>query len=288
MKQLVLILVSLVFIGCGDGEDRVSSSEEQVSSANMIVPLEVGETRTFALNLNMDESYLVTAESKSNNNIVSYRIDYLNRSYPEVVVTGVNDGIEDFTVTAEDASGYKQVALVRATVYEGTTEVNGTAVDVAGTVGGGSSTDGGDGGDGGDDNPPVVDPISDPNACLDSALWGTVTDSWGTTEGQFSSDLHYWIRSQVSEEPSSVTLYYKKFNVTATNLYRSLGTYSYTTSTGFTLRFDMQVLQTLIGVSGNTYFYIKARGDCYRGVLPTSILMPADKTLTPVFSGSIL
>lgn len=289
MKQIFFLLIALVFIGCGDGEDQVNSSSRE-SSANMIVPLEVGETRTFALNMKVDQSYLVTAHTEGSDKKVEYRVDYLNRTYPEIVVTGVDDGIEDFTVTAEDADGYKQSALIRATVYQGIMELNSTAVDIADTEGGGSGTDPGTnpGTDPGT-NPPGIDPISDPNACLDnSALWGTVTDSWGTTEGQFSSDLQYWLLSEVSEEPSSITLYYKKFNVAATNSYVSLGTYTYTTSTGFVLRFDMQMLQTLVGVTDNTYFYIKARDDCYRGVLPTSILMPPDKTLTPVFTGTLL
>ena len=284
MKQLVLILISLIFIGCGDGEDRVSSTGEEVSNANMIVQLEIGETRTFALNLDLGESYLVTAESVNNNNIVSYQIDYLNRSFPEIVVNGVNDGTESFVVTAQDASGYKQTALVRATVYEGTTDLNGSAIDEAGTVGGGSSTDPGGGTDDPGTTPPIVDPVYDPNACLEnSSSWSYVDDSWGTPEGQFSTDLNYWVRSMIPTEPSVVRFYYKKFNVTANGEYYSAGTYSYNTG-DYTVKFAVQMLQSLVGLSSNTVFYVKVRDTCYKGYLPTSIFMPADTGLTPVFS----
>lgn len=289
MKQILLLVISLLFIGCGDGEDRVGGSGSQDSNVNVVVPLEVGETRTFPLNIQVDRSYLVTAESAdSDTPVVSYRIDYLNRTYPEVVVTGETNGTEDFTVIAEDAGGIRQTALIRAYV-NGSSDVNGTDVDIAGTIGGGTTTDGdGTGGDGTGDGstPPIVNPVSDPDACNDSdPTWGTVGDSWGTTEGQYSTDLLYWIRSQISVEPSNIVLYYKRVAVSSKVGYVALGDYTYTISQGVALKFEMQMLQELVGKS--TYFYIKWNNDCYRGITPTSILMAPDKTLTPVFSGSI-
>ncbi len=286
MKQLLFLVISIFLVGCGDGEDRVSSSDTE-SSANMIVPLEVGETRTFALNMNVGQSYLVTAETVGTDKKVAYEIDYQNKLYPEIVVTGVSEGVEDFTVSAEDASGYRQTALIRASVYEGEGDINGTAVDIADGESGGSGTDSNGSNNGGGDNggttPPDVTPSQDPNACLDS--WGTVSDSWATVEGTFSTDLHYWIRSQVSVEPSQVTLYYKKVLLTTLENYTALGEYNYTNKDGKILRFDLQVLTALLG-SNNPYFYVKFREDCYRGNLPATPLMPPDKTLTPVFTGT--
>lgn len=287
MKQILFLLISLLFIGCGDGEDQVASSSTE-SSANLIVPLEVGETRTFALNMRVDQSYLVTAQTEGTDKKVEYRVDYLNRTYPEVVVTGVNDGVEDFTVTAEDASGYKQSALIRATVYQGTTDVNGTAVDIADTEGGGTGTDpnGGGGDNGGGTTPPVINPISDPNACLDNdPTWATVGDSWGTTEGRFSDDNHYWVRSQIPEEPSSVLIYYKRYSVSQVFGYTALGRYKYVPTAGQTIQFDLQILTELLGKE--PYFYVKHGTSCFRGSIPSSPLMPADTTLVPVFSGSL-
>jgi hypothetical protein len=207
-------------------------------------------------------------------------------------MTGVTDGTEEFTVTAEDAGGRRQSALVRAAVYNGVTDINGTAVDIAGGSTGGSGTDPDDPTDPTDptdpNQPPVVAPTVDPNACLDSDnTWGKVQDSWGTVEGQFSSDLHYYLRSQVSVEPSTITLYYKKITVSVVQNYLDLGEFRYTANDGKVLRFDMQMLMALVGLSNNKFFYVKFRNDCYRGNLPTSPLMPPNKTLTPVITGSL-
>jgi len=287
MKYILVFLISLLFFGCGDGEDRVASSSK-AADANVLVPLEVGETKTFALNLNVEKSYMVKAESANSDKKVAYRVDYLNRTYPEIVITGVSAGTEYFTVTAEEANGLTQSALIRADVN--VTDANASNyIDIAtgGSAGGVIPPDnGGGGGGGGGTTPPVINPISDPNACLENdPTWGSVGDSWGTTEGQFSQpDLHYWIRSQISEEPSNIVLYYHKETAVA-NGYISLGRYTYYANDGYVLKFDMQMVQALLGKY--PYFYVKARGDCFRGNIPTSPLMAPDKKLTPVFTGSL-
>lgn len=287
MKYIVALLIAIFFIGCGDEEDRVVSGGI-AQDASVVVPLRVGESRSFDLNLDTENSYLVTCKSQDESKKASCRADYLQRTYPEIIIDGVEVGSEYFVITAEDASGAIQTAVIRADVNA--TDMNLTIIDIAtGDQNGSVIVDPNDPNNGGGTTPPPITPTQDPNACLDNdGTWGKVGDSWGTAEGMFSQpDLHYWIRSQIPEEPSSVMLYYKKVSTTSTTGYLSLGRYSYSLSTGKVMQFDMQVLNALLGLSANKYFYIKYGSDCFRGELPASPLMPPNKTLTPVFTGSL-
>lgn len=284
LKRLFfLIFTGLLLIGCGDGEDRVMSQDDRIGTTSVDVPLQVGETRTFALNLNVDETYRVSSSSSAEFDSeikTSYEILYLNRTYPEVVIEGVSEGSEEIIVVAEDASGNSRQAIIRA-------EVNGTAIpsDIDITDGEEGNNDNDDDDDDDDDNndPPIIDPINDPNACLDnSPLWGTQQDSWGTPEGQFTDNLHYWVRSEISTESSIVTFYYRLIGTQSDGDYLSLGRYTYDMG-DYKVQFSLQMLKKLVGATNNTYFYVKVRGNCFRGKFPTSLFMPWTNTLTPVF-----
>ena len=130
-----------------------------------------------------------------------------------------------------------------------------------------------------------VVPAYDVNACMDdSELWGTVADSWETPEGQFSSDLSWWMRSEIFYEPSTVTLYYPKVAASNTHDYLYLGQFVYE-GNGIPIRLSLQVRSDVLGK--HPYFYIKYDGSCFRGEIPNDPLLTPDTVLTPVVQNFI-
>jgi len=305
MKNVYLILMTIVILffgGCGDSEDRVTGSKGE-GSVDVMVFLDVGETKTFALNLNSSELYRVDLRSLKADNIIDYRVDYLDRLYPEVTVTGVKSGVEEFEVIAQTNSGKTKTAVIKATVNAIQNDTNNSIDEAMGSGSGGSSSggsgeNGGSGGSGGSENtPPGINPISDPNACNDNdPTWSKVGDSWGTPGGAWSNDTPdannttthlVWIRSLISIEPSHIDIYYprQRFEDFGANTYIVLGEYVYKLPNGRNLDFELQLASVLAGK--HKYFYVKYGEDCFRGNIPSSIASPPDKTLTPVVSGTI-
>jgi hypothetical protein len=286
-KKILMVFIVILFVGCGDSEDRVV--EESKTNATVNINLNKGETRTLALKLDIKDSYLVESKSVENKNYVNYRVDYENRLYPEVIITGVNEGNETIKIEAIDASGDKKIGYINATVIN---NVDSSIDKASGNPSGGTtitpgSEGGGAGGSSGSSGNSVPNPSFDPDACLDNNVnWGTVEDIWSTTEGVFSDDNFVFLRSQIPSGDSLVRLYYYKKDISPASyeLYTFLGRYSVLSNDGKELEFDVQVLNELLGKSN--YFYIKLRGNCYRAVMPTSPTS-VDKTLTPVFSSSM-
>lgn len=130
-----------------------------------------------------------------------------------------------------------------------------------------------------DDN---VSAMTDENACqTDNIAWRSVSDIWGTPEGVFSDDLTFWVRSQIAEEDSRVTLSYLyagDYRETEYKNYTALGTYE----AGEGLRFDLQINQNYIGAAD--YFYVSIQGKCYRGEVPDSEVETPDKQLIEVMN----
>ena len=70
-------------------------------------------------------------------------------------------------------------------------------------------------------------------------------------------------------------------NASAPFTYIDMGNFSFTTHLNETLLFSIQLADDLVG---QDHFYVKARGYCMRGNIPSSLLTPPDKSLTWVTS----
>jgi len=292
MGKILYLIVILFFVGCGDSEDRVSNDSKN-SSADTTVRLNVGETKTFALNLDANKIYSVNVKSVKNDKKVNYRVDYLDRLYPEIAVTGINKGEEVFEVVAQTTSGKIENATIKAIVSMQSDK--NTSIDEAVNSGNnagtttnptGGGTGGSNGSEGNSNTPPMISPINDPDACNDSdPTWSNVGDSWGTPGGIFSKDLLVWVRSLIPLEPSHIDIYYPRQAKTNKESYIILGEFTYKLPNGRLLDFEMQIRQELAGKF--PYFYVKYGEDCFRGNIPSSPISPPDKTLTPVIAGNV-
>jgi len=291
LKRFLYLILLLFFVGCGDSEDRVSNDSKN-SSADTTVRLDVGETKTFALNLDANKIYSVNVKSVKNDKKVNYRVDYLDRLYPEIAVTGISKGEETFEVIAQTTSGKTENATIKAIVSNSDSNISIDEAISSGNNGGTTTNPGGGGenssGNGGGNSsiPPTINPISDPNACNDNdPTWDKVGDSWGTPGGIFSSDLLVWVRSLISIEPSHIDIYYPRQAKTENENYIVLGEFKYTLPSGRVLNFEMQIRQELAGKF--PYFYVKYQNDCFRGNIPSSPISPPDHTLVPVSAGDL-
>lgn len=122
--------------------------------------------------------------------------------------------------------------------------------------------------------------IIDTNGCLfDDIAWRNVSDVWATTEGKFSDDMTFWVRSLMAVGDSNVTLFYRyagDYRETDYQSYLSLGYYYISRE----IKFDLQLNMNYLGAA--PYFYVNVRGKCYRGILPDSLLLPPCKKLVEV------
>ncbi len=108
-----------------------------------------------------------------------------------------------------------------------------------------------------------------------SQSWGSVTDLFSDAEGNFSDDLAIWLRSEVTQGDTSVTLYYYLAGVYAPGSVNFIDSGPYAIDSGRV--FSLQVNTAYLGSA--TRFYVESLGECYRGNLPLSISDVPDKTL---------
>ena len=113
----------------------------------------------------------------------------------------------------------------------------------------------------------------------DDIVWQAVSDAWSTTEGQFSTDKVFWLRSEITSGDTVVTLFYQnRGGYSGNSTYLSLGTYSVDE-----LKFSMQVNQGYLDSNSTmSDFYVGIRGKCYRGELPGDVNTPPSKELVEV------
>mgnify|MGYP003999318393 FL=1 len=85
--SILLILISLFFVACGDGEERVVPT----TGFKVIVPLYKGETRMIDFFVKRDDSYLVQLESSSEFvKNVDVEVSYFARTKPSIKLIGVH------------------------------------------------------------------------------------------------------------------------------------------------------------------------------------------------------
>ena len=111
--------------------------------------------------------------------------------------------------------------------------------------------------------------LLDNDACVTDNTWGKITDSWHTTEGQFSEDGILWLRSQIAVEPTEVVAFYYRTDTFGDNDYVNLGRYTINNPSDNTiLAFDVMVNSSYLGSS--PYLYFQIQNSCYRALLPSS------------------
>jgi hypothetical protein len=286
MRVLALIFV-FVFIGCGDGEERVVPSEVQKTYA----PLYVGESRTISFLMDSEKNYLVQLENSNEfNRNVDVSLSYFATTRPKIKFTGTHAGEETIYVSIEDEQGNIQKAEIYAYVYRNPTprdEVGTTPIKDVPIGGDDNISDGND--DGGIITPPAI--TGDPEACNDvHSFWSHITDDWssgpGSPEnavGSFTYSIHSLI--PLTNELGEVTLYYRNDVPDISREKMALGIFEQRIDASRVVKFDVGIPKeyaTYERPDGKpNVIYVKAHGTCFQVKVPTSPELPAEKLLTP-------
>jgi hypothetical protein len=284
--SILLILISLFFVACGDGEERVVPT----TGFKVIVPLYKGETRMIDFFVKRDDSYLVQLESSSEFvKNVDVEVSYFASTKPSIKLIGVHEGNDTISVSVENQNGYINRTKIYAYVYDsslGVDDVDGEVlVEVPDTVDPGEEPDE-------DGNRRPLPPIIDSDACQENhVFWTVITDDWqsSNTDPEFdpNSQRTTAIRSLIPErgDLGAVSLFVRN-DVTISPIPIAMGIFETTTSSGGKVKFDLSLSSAYAGAVRSdgkpSVIYVRALGTCYQIKVPDTAQSPINKTLQPV------